>query len=125
MAAAAVDMLLWLLGRLLGVPFRVWPGDGGSEVVLGPLAIIGATLFASLLAGLAAGIMGRLVRSPVPWIAIGGLIVTLASLTNPWGQPDQVPTSTRVLLTVVHVVTGALVTFGLARGIWTDDRALR
>ena len=54
----------------------------------------------------------------------GGVVFTAASLTGPWQQPEAVFTSTRVALTIMHIVTGSLVTFGLARGIWADDRAV-
>ena len=61
-------------------------------------------------------------QNGVRWVIVGGVVFTAASLTGPWQQPEAVFTSTRVALTIMHIVTGSLVTFGLARGIWADDR---
>ncbi|MEI8082416.1 MAG: DUF6069 family protein [Actinomycetes bacterium] len=123
-AAAAINLVLWLFMAVAGIPRATWPGGGVGEVELGPLAIVGATLFAGLVAGVAAGVIGKLVRRVARWIVIAGVVLTLASLTAPWGQPEQVPTSTRVVLTLMHLVTGALVIFGLTRGVWADDRSV-
>lgn len=125
-AAAAVNIFLWLIARAFSVPTQVWSDRQGlgQLIDIGPLIIVGATLLASLLAGLAAGILARYVRQAVRWIIASGLFVLVASLTGPWQQPDSVPTSTSVVLTVMHVVTALLVTFGLSRGIWDDDRAV-
>ncbi len=125
MVASATNLVLWLAAMLLGIPLATWPTQGSSDAVpLGPLIIIGATLFASVLAGLLVGIMGKLVKKLVRWVIVGGLIVTAASLSAPWDQPHEVPTSTRVILTLMHLATGALVVFGLSRGVWTDDRSV-
>lgn len=123
-AATAINLVLWLFMQIAGIATLTWPGDGTIEVDLGPLAIVGATLFSALVAGVSAGILGRIVRRVVRWIVVFGVIITFASLTAPWSSPDQVLTSTRVLLTLMHLTTGTLVTFGIARGIWTDDRAV-
>ncbi len=124
--AAATNIGVWLVATALGIDFTVWPqGADSPSTKAGPLAIAGATLLAGLLASLAVGVMGKLVRKAVRWVIIGGTIVTIASLTGPWDQPDAVLTSTRITLTIMHLVTGALVTFGLARGMWTDDRAVK
>jgi hypothetical protein len=124
-AASAINVVLWLLARIFGVPFQTVPPDATEALPIGPLIIIGATLFAALLAGIAAGVVGKLVKKAVRWIVVGGTIVTVSSLSGPWGQPAEVPTATRVTLTLMHVAVGALVTFGLSRGMWTDDRAVR
>ncbi|MGV1036401.1 MAG: DUF6069 family protein [Candidatus Nanopelagicales bacterium] len=125
-AAAAVNIFIWLIARAFSVPTQVWsdPQGVGQLIDIGPLVIVGATLLASLLAGLATGVFARYVRQAVRWILAIGTLVLVASLTGPWQQPDSVPTSTRVVLTFMHVVTTLLVTFGLSRGIWGDDRAV-
>lgn len=124
--ATAVNIFIWLIARAFSVPMLVWsdPQGVGQLIEVGPLVIVGATLLASLLAGLAIGVFARYVRRAVRWIIAIGALVLVASLTGPWQQPDAVPTSTRVVLTFMHVVTALLVTFGLSRGIWGDDRAV-
>jgi len=123
--AAALNIGIWLIATGMGIDFTVWPqGTEQPETKSGPLAIAGATLLAGLLASIATGVLGKLVRKAVRWIIIGGAIFTIASLSGPWEQPDSVLTSTRIVLTLMHLATGALVTFGLARGMWTDDRAV-
>lgn len=124
-AAAAINLAVWLFSSAIGIEFLVWP-QGAAEPAagVGPLAIVGACVFAGLLAGAATGLLSKVVRHAVRWVIIAGVILTAASLVGPWEQPDAVLTSTRIALTVMHLTTGALVTFGLARGIWTDDRAV-
>jgi len=123
--AAAANIGIWLVATAIGIDFTVWPqGIDEPSTKAGPLAIAGATLLAGLIASVSVGLLGKLVRKAVRWIIIAGMIITAASLSGPWEQPDAVLTSTRVALTLMHLVTGALVTFGLARGMWTDDRAV-
>ena len=125
MAAAGVNLGVWLVASAIGINFLVWPqGQSEPAAGVGPLAIVGATLFAGLVTGIAVGLLGKVVKHAVRWVIIFGVVLTVASLSAPWQQPEQVFTSTRIALTIMHVTTGALVTFGLARGIWTDDRAV-
>lgn len=125
LAATGVNLALWLFASAIGIDFLVWPqGPSEPSAGVGPLSIVGATMIAGFLAGLATGLLGKVVKHAVRWIIILGSILTAASLTAPWQQPEAVLTSTRVILTLMHLVTGGLVTFGLARGIWTDDRAV-
>lgn len=120
--AAAFTVVFVGLGRLFGMPVEVYLAPDAQPVALGPLILIAATLFAALLAGVAVGVLGRLLRKPVPWILAGGVVVTLASLSAPLGQPDQIGAVTKAVLCVCHVVTGLLVTVGLTRGMIADDR---
>lgn len=124
-AAAAVNTLLSLLARAAGVPLRVRIGPEAAPVTVGPLIVIGATLFAALVGGLAAGLIGKAMRKPGWLIGLGGALFTAASLTAPWGQPPEVPVATKIVLTLLHVITGATVTVGLLRGMATDDRRAR
>ena len=122
-AAGAISLVAWLFARAIGIPMVVWPdGEGTEKISLSALIVLATVLLASLLAGLAVGILGKLVRRLVRWVIIGGSIATIASLTAPWRQPPEVPVSTRVVLTFIHLVVGVLVTYGLARGSWSDDR---
>lgn len=124
-AATAIDLFMWLVARIFGVPFTIWPDANSDQgVELSALVILCSALLAALLAGLAVAVLGRFVRRLSRWIVIGGVVVTLASLTAPWGQPDSVLLSTKIVLTLMHLVVGGLVTYGLAKGSWADDRAV-
>lgn len=125
-AACGVNLIVWLIASIAGVDFQVWPqGADQPSIDVGPLTIVGATLFAALVAGIAAGILGKLIKKVVRWIIILGLLFTATSLAAPWGQPEQVPTSTRVVLTILHLIASAALIFGLAQTTWTDDRSVR
>ncbi|MGB3674858.1 MAG: DUF6069 family protein [Candidatus Nanopelagicales bacterium] len=123
--ASGINLAIWLFSSAIGIDFLVWP-QGASEppAGVGPLAIVGASLVAGLFGGIVTGVFARVVKHAVRWVIIGGAILTATSLFGPWEQPAEVFTSTRVALTLMHLVTGGLVTFGLARGIWSDDRAV-
>ncbi len=124
-AASGINLAIWLLASAIGIEFLLWP-SGASEppAEVGPLAIVGANVVAGFAAGLATGLLAKVVKRVVRWVIIGGVIFTGASLVAPWEQPEGVLVSTQVALTLMHLVTGSVVTFGLARGIWTDDRAV-
>ena len=91
---------------------------------VGPLAIVGATLFAGLVAGIAVGLLGKVVKHAVRWVIIFGVVLTVASLSAPLAaarasvhvNPNCVDDHARHDRCAGH--------FGLARGIWTDDRAV-
>jgi hypothetical protein len=109
-----LSLVVYLVGRLFGVPFNVTNslGEGPSSVtwlfvLLVPLvaAVVGA-----LLASLARGLVhaGRLVF----WV---GTLVALASCLIPLLQPAGVGWATRVLIIVMHVITWFLVVPQIAR----------
>lgn len=124
--ASGVNVLIWLVASAAGVNFTAWPqGPDQPSVDIGPLSIVGATVFAGVVASIVVGIMGKLIKKVVRWIILVGVIFAAASLAGPWQQPEPMPTSTRIILTVMHLVTAGCVIFGLARGVWTDDRAVR
>lgn len=124
-AASGANVLVWLIASAFGVEFVVWPQpDVPDPVAVGPLVIVAATVFAGLVSGLVAGLFGKLVRPAPQWIVGLGIIVTLTSLAAPFTQPDQLAGSARWTLALMHLVTGCLVTFGLARGMWVDDRSI-
>lgn len=125
---AIFGSLLWLVSKIFSVDYTVWtrggPDGGGTEVVVGPLSIIGASILAGLLAGLLAGIAAKFIARITPGIIVGGGILILASCTLPLEQPDSVATSTRIILLIMHLVTGAFIVFGLAKGLRSDDKAV-
>lgn len=121
-AGAAFTVVVVGLARVFGMSAEVYLTVGAGPTMLGPLVLIGSTLFAAAVAGIAVGVVGRLARRPLPWILAGGVVVTIASLSAPLGQPDQVSTATKVVLCICQLVTGLLVTYGLVRGQIADDR---
>jgi hypothetical protein len=108
-----LSLVVYLIGRLFGVPFDVTRGlesvvtVSWLGVLLIPLimAIVGAML-ASLARGLPHA--GRLVF----WI---GTLVALGSCWFPINQPANVGWSTRILLVLMHVITWILVVPQIAR----------
>lgn len=107
-------LLVYIIGTLSGVPFALvsMPDRGPLEVpwvvvLVVPLAFatLGA-LAASLVRGRPHA--GRLVF----WV---GTLVALGSVAWPLRQPDAVGWSTRILLTLMHVITWALVVPQIAR----------
>jgi hypothetical protein len=105
-------LLLYILARLIGVPFEV-QGLGGVSVLpwlvvlLVPLA---AGVVGALLAGLLLGVRfsGRIVL-------IVGTVLALLSCISPLVQPAEVLWSTRIWLLVMHVITWLLVVPQIAR----------
>lgn len=124
MAAAAINCLLWFISVVAQVEFHVWTNGGaesGTYVAVGPIGIIGASLLSGLLAGIITGIAARYVRRIAPWIVLFGAIFTLSSLSGPLNQPESVLGSTRVLLVLMHLITGSLIIFGLVKSVTVDD----
>lgn len=112
--AGVLSLLLYGLGRLLGVPFEVRL-LGATDLVVLPWFV---PLLLPMLAGIAAALLAALLlgrpgaRSMVFWL---GTAVAAVSLTGPLGQPDGVLWSTRVWLALMHVITWVLVVPQIAR----------
>lgn len=122
--AAAANVAVWTIGSAVGVPFEAYVEVNGTIERVTALSVAGASLLAGLAGGLAAGIVARLLRKPVPVVAVAGLFLTAVSLTGPLAQPPEVPASTRVLLSLMNLIAGLTVTAGLVRGLTQDDRHL-
>lgn len=107
-------LVVYLVGRLLGVPFEVATSSGAALTVIPWLTVlivpIAAAFAAALLASLVRGqrAAGRIVF----WL---GTLIALASCFVPIMQPADVIWSTRVLLILMHVITWALVVPQIAR----------
>ena len=123
MAAAAANILVWVIARAFGASMDAV--TNGQLVQIGPLVVVLTTLLSALIAGTATGITAKLVRQPIPWVVMFGLILTATSLSAPLGQPSSTSRSTVVALVVMHLVTSIIVLVGLVRGLSGDDRAMR
>lgn len=109
-----LSLLVYGIGRLLGVPFEVSaPASAGLIVVpwfavlLFPLA---CALIGALLSALALG--RRHARRVVFWL---GTAIAVASCFGPILQPADVLWSTRIWLLVPHIITWFLVVPQIAR----------
>lgn len=109
-----VCLLLYAVGRLVGVPFEVVRQAGEQPMVVPWFAVlllplVVAAVFA-LLSALVRGVRhaGRIVF----WV---GTVLAVASLWAPLGQPDGVAWSSRVLLALMHAITWLLVVPQIAR----------
>lgn len=109
-----LSLLVYGVGRVLGVPFEVVvPGGTQLTVVpwLLPLVVpLLAGVVGALLAALALG--RRHARRLVFW---AGTAIAVLSLASPLIQSDQVVWSTRIWLAIPHVITWFLVVPQLAR----------
>jgi hypothetical protein len=109
-----LSLLVYGVGRLLGVPFEVLrPGSDSLAVVPWFLMLLAPLLAAVIGALLAAIMLGRRhARRIVFW---GGSVIALLSCASPIVQPGDVIWSTRIWLLIPHVITWALVVPQIAR----------
>lgn len=109
-----ISLVIYGLGRLLGVPFEVAaPGRADLQVVPWFLMLLVPLLAAVVGALLAAIALGRRhARRIVFWV---GTVLALLSCVGPLMQPSDVLWSTRIWLLIPHVVTWVLVVPQLAR----------
>jgi hypothetical protein len=114
-----LSLVVYLIGRLFGVPFDVTRGLESVVTVswLGVLLIpLIVAIAGAMLASLARGLphAGRLVF----WI---GTVIALGSCWFPLNQPASVGWGTRILLVLMHVITWALVVPQIARIIGDSE----
>ncbi len=112
--SAILCLVVYLIGRLLGVPFEVATSSGAALTVIPWLAV----LLVPMAAAFAAALLGSLVRGQraagriVFWL---GTLVAAASCLVPILQPSGVYWSTRILLIAMHAITWLLVVPQIAR----------
>ena len=112
--AGLLCLLVYLIGRLAGVPFEVTRVGDASLQVMPWLVVLLLPVVAAVLGALLASLLrgnrhaGRLVF----W---GGTVVVLASCWLPLTEEADVLWSTRILLLLMHAITWFLVVPQLAR----------
>ena len=114
-AAAGAGLVIWAVVRLLGVELTVGKGADVSQV--GPVEV----LVVSVLAGLAAGAVHRLLaRSPrsVRWWPFVGSTAIAVSMLGPSYLADG---AAAVALMCMHLAVGFVLVWGFAR--WTPQPA--
>ncbi len=120
LVAGLIDVLIYWVGRLLGVPFEVHRPGGGLVLVNWSLVLVTCVL-AGVMGALLTAVVRALPAAPT-WVATGGSLVTLLSLGYPLLlQSADVEVSTRIWLSVLHVVAGLIIVWALARGVTSDD----
>ena len=109
-----LSLVVYGVGRLLGVPFEVMrPGSDSLQVVPWFLMLLMPLLAAVVGALLAALMLGRRhARRVVFWV---GTAIAVLSCVSPLAQPAEVLWSTRIWLLVPHVITWFLVVPQIAR----------
>lgn len=112
--SGVLSLLVYLLARLLGVPMEIqvgWAPELREVSWLLPLLVpIACAMAGALLTALLLGRRGA--RRIAFWV---GTAVAAASLWIPLVQPSDVLWSTRIWLSVMHVITWFLVVPQLAR----------
>lgn len=112
--AGLLSLLVYGIGRLLGVPFEVPSVLGGALTVVPWLLVLLAPVFAAVVGALLSRVMlgRRGARRVVYW---GGTLIALLSLSRLLMQPVDVLWSTRIWLSIPYVITWLLVVPQLAR----------
>ena len=112
--AGLLSLLVYGIGRLLGVPFEVPSLFGGDLAVVPWILVLLAPLFAALVGALLSRVMlGR--RGARQFVYWGGTLIALLSLSRLLMQPVDVLWSTRIWLSIPYVITWLLVVPQLAR----------
>ena len=112
--AGLPSLLVYGIGRLLGVPFEVPSLFGGDLAVVPWILVLLAPLFAALVGALLSRVMlGR--RGARQFVYWGGTLIALLSLSRLLMQPVDVLWSTRIWLSIPYVITWLLVVPQLAR----------
>ena len=112
--AGLLSLLVYGIGRLLGVPFEVPSLFGGDLAVVPWILVLLAPRFAALVGALLSRVMrGR--RGARQFVYWGGTLIALLSLSRLLMQPVDVLWSTRIWLAIPYLITWLLVVPQLAR----------
>lgn len=112
LVAAVVDVIIFFIGSSLGVPFIISMGPG-QEQTLNALPFIATSVIPALLAAVFYGLLGRLTKRATTIFVVVAVVFALLSLSGPLLMP--VAQSTRLVLALLHLVTAAIITYGLTR----------
>lgn len=112
-AAAIVSVIVFAVAGALGVPFAVSMGAGQPLQELNAGMFIGASIVPALLGAVFYGLLGRFTgRATTIFLAVSA-IFALLSLGGPLTM--EVPLSTRLVLSLLHLSTAAIIAYGLTR----------
>lgn len=111
LAAVLGNAVLWVVVKVAGVdPQIIAPGTSDRQDLALPPVVIATFLGGAVGAGLLALTWGRIPRLVTVMQVVGG-VLTLLSLVSPLGL--DVPTSSKVVLCLMHLLVGAVVVGGL------------
>jgi hypothetical protein len=102
-AALAGNLALFAVGRTAELDFAIRPAGGGATTVTAASVVI-VTVLALALGTALAAVLGRLPRPGLAVATVGGAIMLL-SLAAPLSA--EAANGTKILLTAMHLVTGA------------------
>ncbi len=113
---AAVNVVLWLVAKALGVDFPVPAptGEGTLELTAGP--VVGASVFGVLLATLGRWVQVRFTHLPDRVFVVGVMALAVLSFAQPFLLATEVSVAGRLVLCLLHVVVAVGVLSGLVRG---------
>lgn len=120
LAAGLVDLVIYAVGRLAGVPFVVQAPGGGGEAQVPWYAVVLVCVVAGVVGGLLASLVRTLPSGPT-WVMGVGLLLGLLSLASPLLQPSDVGWATRGWLVVMHLVATLIIVPALSRGTTSED----
>ena len=113
--AAAANVLLFGLTKLLGVPY-IMPLQG-PESPLEPLPVIMiiiATVVPTIGATLLLAVLARFLARPLRFFWIISAVFLLLSFMGPFSLPAAVALSTKISLSLMHLITGVVVVWVLS-----------
>ena len=109
-----ICLIVYLIGRLAGVPFEVANSRDSAPAVIPWLVVLLVPLVVAVLGTLLAS-LARGQRAAGRIVFWAGTLIALLSCLMPIMQPSGVLWSTRILLLVMHAITWALVVPQIAR----------
>lgn len=112
-AAALVNLIVFFIGGAMGIVFEGQMGPGAPVMPLPAIAFVMASLVPALLGALAYVVSVRFIpRGRAIFIGVA-LAVAVLSLFSPLTM--EVALATRLTLAALHLVTAAIITWGLVR----------
>lgn len=111
LAVAVVQILLVVAVRAAGTDVVAPVGGEVMDLPLGAILVI--DLLAGLAGALGAAAISRRARRPARTVAVTGAVLTLVSLVPVWAS--GIPVSSALVLTTLHLTTGAVVVGALVR----------
>jgi hypothetical protein len=111
--AAVVNLIVYFIGAAAGAPFLVIMTPGTPPMALPAIAFVFACIIPALVGAGLYALLGRFTRRGTA-IFIGiAVAFALLSLLSPLTMPVEL--STRLLLALGHLITAAIITWGLVR----------
>lgn len=113
--AAIINVIVYFIGRAVGVPFDII-GQPGTPIM--PLPVFAIVMF-SVVPGIGAAVLAWLLnrytaRGNTIFVGIA-VVFLLLSLIPDITMPDPVTMGTRIGLIIMHFVAGGVITYMLSR----------